>query len=138
MEKHPLAFAYSKLLDELLNSNKKFINPKIFKETIGELNPLFKGMHPADAKDLFFFLIEKLHQELNVTLENGNNQKINFYQQEQDSLNENKVLENFFNDFKLKNNSILSNIFYGVMSSSMKCNGCNKTKYSFQTLIIII
>ena len=30
LDKHPLAFAYSKLLEELIYSNKKYINPKTF------------------------------------------------------------------------------------------------------------
>ena len=38
-------------------SHKKAISPNEFKNTIGELNPLFKGMHAADSKDLVFFLI---------------------------------------------------------------------------------
>ena len=84
-------------------------------------------MHPHDAKDLFFFLIEKLHQELNKSSsESGNNQKIDFRQQEIDSQDEIKTLNNFLKEFQLKNQSILSNIFYGFMRSKMKCNSYDK------------
>ena len=136
---HPLALAYSNLLFILKTSKDKYIDPTLFKSTIGELNPLFKGMHPADAKDLFFFIIEKLHQELNKPIAlSGNNQKIDFRQQEIDSQDEIKTLKNFLKDFKLNNQSILSNIFYGYMRSKMKCNGCGITKYSFQTFNLLI
>jgi len=69
VESQPLALAYSSLLYDLFNNKAKSIAPKLFKEIIGILNPLFKGNHAADSKDLLFFLIETLHKELN----NGSN-----------------------------------------------------------------
>ena len=43
------------------------------------------------------------------------------------------MLENFIDNFNLKNKSIMSDFFYGVTRSIMKCSGCGVTKYSFQT-----
>ena len=129
----PLTSTYSNLLFDLFFSGKKYISPEIFKNIIGELNPLFQGMHAADAKDLLFFLIEKLHSELNPELPNKSKSQKNFYQLELESQNENITLQNFMNDFKLKNNSIISDTFYGIIRTKMKCNGCGLIKYSFQT-----
>jgi ubiquitin C-terminal hydrolase len=65
IDTQPLTVAFSSLLYELINSKEKYIVPSLFKEIIGKLNPLFEGLHAADSKDLIFFIIEKLHKELN-------------------------------------------------------------------------
>ena len=59
-----LASAYTELLFELKNTTSKFINPSNFKSIIGELNSLFKGNKTLDARELIYFIIERLHQEL--------------------------------------------------------------------------
>ena len=61
----PLSVAFSSLVYDLFTTKQKYIAPKFFKKIIGKLNPLFEGMHAADAKDLIFFLLETLHKELN-------------------------------------------------------------------------
>ena len=43
------------------------------------------------------------------------------------------MLNLFINDYVSKNKSIVSETFYGIIRSIMKCNSCNVTKYSFQT-----
>jgi len=133
ISKKPLTSTYSNLLFELFFSEEKYISPDVFKKVIGELNPLFQGMHAADAKDLLFFMIETLHHELNPEINNIFKPKKSFYQLEKESQNEGIMLQNFIIDFNSKNKSIISDIFYGIIRSKMTCKGCGITKYSFQT-----
>ena len=133
---HPLTTAYYYLLCELFvnKDNKKYINPKDFKTILGDLNPLFQGFQAADSKDLLFFLIERLHTELNKKrVDNDIIIQKDFSTMEFESRNENIMLKNFINEFTLSHNSIISDNFYGVLRSIMTCDGCNVTKYSFQT-----
>ena len=136
VKEKPLCLSYSSLLYELFHTKEKYIEPKLFKEIIGKLNPLFEGNHAADAKDLIFFIIETLHKEL-CPPSNDNNNEIDFVQQELNSQNEQKMLNDFLNELG-KTSTIVSNIFYGVNRSVMKCNGCNRSKYSFQTFNLLI
>ena len=128
-----LTISYRSLLIELFKSGQKSIVPEVFKYVIGELNPLFQGNHAADSKDLVFFIIERLHQELNIVNKNIQNNQKDFFQLEIESRNEQQMLQNFFNDFKLKNNSKISETFYGITRSVMDCKGCGIKKYSFQS-----
>lgn len=98
VQRQTLTVSYSNILFQLFMTKEKYIAPKEFKNTIGELNPLFKGLHAADSKDLVFFLIERLHQENNMM----KNNIIIFKTQnqiEQESTFENLMIENFRNDF---------------------------------------
>ena len=94
-------------------------------------------MHAADAKDLIFFIIERLHLELNPKIQQQNS-NINFLQQEINSTDPNLMLQLFYKDFSEKNNSIVSHIFYGITRSTMTCSFCGITKYSFQTFNLLI
>ena len=96
------------MLFELLNSKDKYIVPSLFKEIIGKLNPLFEGFHAADSKDLIFFIIEKLHKELNKPQQNQNqNHQIDYNQQELESRNEQLMLNKFICDFNTRNISVI-------------------------------
>ena len=136
IDKQPLCVSYSSLLYDLLRTTEKYIKPNLFKEIIGKLNPLFEGNHAADAKDLIFFIIETLHKEL-CPPSNNNNNEIDFLQQELNSQNEQKMLNDFLKEMQ-SNSTIISNLFYGINRSIMKCIGCNITKYSFQTFNLLI
>jgi ubiquitin C-terminal hydrolase len=134
----PLCVSYSSLLYELIFTNKNCIEPKLFKEIIGKLNPLFEGNHSVDAKDFIFFIIETLHRELLPPSNNNNeNNEIDFLQQEQNAKDENKMRIEFIKEFNL-NRTIISDIFYGINRSIMKCNNCGTKKYSFQTFNLLI
>ena len=112
------------------NDNKSY-SPDSFKAILSKENPLFEGIAANDSKDLINFLLERFHQELNVI--DYNMLKINNYTATQnDQLYENKMLNIFLNEFKCKYNSIISNLFYGVMETKSQCQGCQKIKYNFQ------
>jgi ubiquitin C-terminal hydrolase len=139
IDKQPLTVAFSILLFELINYKKTFIVPSIIKEILGQLNPLFEGLHAADPKDLIFFIIEKLHKELNQAQQIQQQIcKIDYQQQELDSRDEKKMFNKFINDSSQKNNSFISRNFYGIHRISMKCESCGVTQYSFKAFNLLI
>ena len=135
-ERQPLCLAYSNLIYELLHTRDKYINPQVFKNVIGGLNPLFEGNQAADAKDLIFFIIETLHKEL-LPPPMNNAKEIDFFQQEMNSNNEQIVFQNFITELSA-NQTIVSNIFYGAIRTVMVCKGCKRNKFSFQTFNLLI
>ena len=139
-----LTSVYSELLSNLFYPNKeildkKGVEPTTFKIILGFLNPLFQGSQAGDSKDLIFFLIETLHEELNEgKIESENIPEIFDSNSPEISTNKNKMLQNFRNEFQLKNKSIISDTFYGITSSEICCDKCKKTKYTFQSFNIKI
>ena len=47
------------------------------------------------------------------------------------------MLNLFFNEYKQKFNSIISNLFYGVLETKSICQRCKNTKYNFQVFSFI-
>ena len=129
-KKHIITYEYYELIKNLWNekNNNKPYSPYSFKDVLSQENELFAGIQANDSKDLINFLIERLHQELNVIKEKNNNE--NFYQINQ--LNENEALQFFLKDFTSNFNSIISKLFYGILETKSQCKGCNMIKFNFQ------
>ena len=110
------------------NPNKSY-PPHSFKNVLSQLNPLFAGIQANDSRDLINFLLERFHKELN---EAPNQQNNNYLITQNDQLNEDKMFNLFLNEFKNKYRSIISDLFYGIMETKSKCQGCGNIKYNFQ------
>ena len=107
------------------NEYNDYYKPFKFRETISNMNPLFKGSETFDLKDLFNFLLMTLHEELNIGQELNNNQKIS-------ESDEGLIYQNFCKDFYCANNSIISDLFYGINCSTYLCSRCGTRKYYYQ------
>ena len=134
--------AYYNVIKDLWNSenHNKSISPDEFKEKLSQENPLFAGIAANDSKDLINFLMERFHNELNV-INNDNDILNNYYNnsisQNENQLNEQKMLNIFKNEFKTKYNSIISNLFYGILETRSQCQICRNIKYNFQVYSFI-
>jgi len=109
--------------------NGKYIAPQSFKKVLSQMNPLFAGVAANDSKDLINFLIETLHSELNVPI---NNNKTNNLIDPSIQLDEAKMFNIFLTDMMSNYKSIISDLFYGVLETQSKCSNCQRIKYNFQ------
>ena len=128
--------AYYNVIKNLWNRdlNNKSFSPNDFKEKLSKENHIFSGISANDSKDLINFLLERFHNELNnIKKENDNNMNYQFNLNDlNDQLDEQKMLNKFINEFKEKYNSIISNLFYGLLETKRQCQKCNQVKYNFQ------
>lgn len=120
-----------------LSDNSSY-SPENFKNKLGEMNPLFKGAYPNDAKDLLTFILLKLHEELNKPKNNNINN--NFNNNININMQDNKYLMfNCFKNYFMDNyRSIISDLFYGIIYTKSQCNFCGVTLYNYQTFNFII
>ena len=127
--------AYYNVIKDLWkrDNNNKSISPNEFKEKLSQENPLFAGVAANDSKDLINFLIERLHNELNIIKNDDDiTNNYNSINQNNIQLNEQAMLNIFKNEFKIKYNSIISNLFYGILETKSQCQICRNIKYNFQ------
>jgi len=130
--------AYHNVIKNLWNrdNNNKSFSPNEFKEKLSQENPLFAGVTANDSKDLINFLLERFHNELNIKKDNNQNYISNEFNNT-DQLNEQRMLNLFANEFKMKYNSIISNLFYGTLETKAQCQICKQIKYNFQIFSFI-
>jgi ubiquitin C-terminal hydrolase len=107
--------------------DKKSYAPKEFKELIGNMNSLFRGINANDSKDLILFLYEKIHEELNVP-NNYNNTEQNIPYD----------LLQFRQNYYSLNSSIIEKTFYSEQITIYQCENCKNetTNYGIQNILI--
>ena len=111
-------------------------SPYNFKKRIGEMNLLFQGAYPNDAKDLMTFILLQLHEELNNPKKNNNINNIPFSIQEQK--NKKLMFERFTKYFICNYRSIISGLFFGLFYTKIKCNFCNGKFYNYQIFNFLV
>ena len=124
-----MANEYYEVILNLCNkeNNKKSYSPYSFKEKLSKQNPSFEGIAANDSKDLINFLLERLHQELNITNNNIYNTNNNEVQTD-----EQMMLKSFLEEVRVNFNSPISGLFYGISETKSQCKGCNITRYNFE------
>ena len=108
-----------------LNKNKKQINLLLidnFQKNISFYKPQFNNYDYNYPKDMILFLLHSLNEELNYF---GNN------------TSENKNYRNLLDKFYMRNSSIISKLFYGILEETIKCNSCQTIKNNFQKFELI-
>ena len=124
-----LSFALAEVLKNLWQKlDNRLYSPKNFKKLNDEINLLYKR---KDPKDLILLILETLHKELNNPL--------NFYRNNNDiDLNDfEDVFNNFLFAYISKNNSIISNEFYGFINNMTICNNCKTIIHNVQVINIL-
>ena len=108
------------------------IYPTDFKNIIGTYNPQFRRFEANDSKDLILYILQSMHEELNIY---NNNIKITSINYDQSNV---ELSYNVFDNIYNKNNfSIISKLFYGTYIFRVRCKGCTKEIYNFQKFEMI-
>ena len=113
------------------NMNNKYYSPYIFKEILIKMY----NINNKEPKDLINFLITKLHDELNKAPKNIIVNNNNF---EIDQSNKMVMLSNFAQKFIKENQSIISDIFYGIKYNCIECSNCKIIKYYFHSYLLLV
>ena len=123
-----LSKAFGDVLKNLYDrkKNKTSYAPKFFKDIIGELNPLFKGVAANDSKDLILFLLEKMNDELTVPRNYIPDQNLPF--------NLREFRKNYYSAY----NSIIQRLFIYEQESNITCCKCRCQNITYSAYNILI
>ena len=128
-----ISYLYAEILDNIFfpNDNQKYYSPRKFKELISTKNELFKGIQANDSKDIYNYLIEEMHKELNAL---GETNIYNNYNENViiDQRNEFEILNHFKIMSEKNYHSILSKYLYAIQKTVTKCSFCDSMVYNFQ------
>ena len=127
-----LSDKYYNIVRNLWNQKEPFSSQNFKSLIFNFYNLLEKNNIKNDSKEVIEFLFEKMHKELN---------NINDYEIISEEINDNsdkdEVFNLFFNNFKKTNNSIISNLFYGIYEIKYQCNICRETNYDYECFSFI-
>ncbi len=116
------------LFDEYQNHSKEVIKPLKFKFAIGEINPQFKNLDQQDSQEFLSYLIDVLHEELNIK----SDKEYIVNPENYDGCEEQLSGEYWANNLR-RNTSFIHSLFLGQMKSTLTCGKCQVKKISYET-----
>ena len=126
-----VAKSYASLIKKLWQGDGKdkilaSYAPRDFKRTIGRFAPQFSGGQQHDAQELLDFLLNGLHEDLNLVkekpyVENPNN----------DGVPDEELAKLFWEGYLRRNQSVIVDLFQGQLKSSLICNQCHYNSVTF-------
>ena len=136
-ESKNISFSYAKVLYNLFfpKQGETYYSPTEFRQITALFNDLFEENKANDSKDIFQFLTEQLHQELNdlnpCNIVYDENMQVN-------QLDELAVYQKFELDCQKQYHSIISKYLYGKQKTITKCLKCGSCIHNYQVFSFII
>ncbi|OHT02353.1 hypothetical protein TRFO_07210 [Tritrichomonas foetus] len=124
--KGEITSAYAALNDDFWSGKYSIIPPLKLKETIGKFAIQFAGTAQQDAHELLTFLLDGIHEDLNRS-----SVKTSFPPQRTNGTQDVAAAKDRWNRHKYKNDSIVVDLFHGLLRSQVTCPLCHKMTVVF-------
>lgn len=121
-----MARAYANLIKEMWSGRNSSVIPRHMKQTIGRFKETFLGYQQQDSQELIAFLLDGLHEDLNRV-----RKKPYIEAKEDDSRPEDVIANESWANYKLRNDSVIVDLFHGQIKSTVVCPECDKVSVTF-------
>lgn len=124
--KGEIAESYADLVNEMWSGQNSYTIPRNFKLNLSRFAPQFTGFQQQDSHELLAFLLDGLHEDLNRI------QKKPYVELGSHVGKTNaQFAEESWQDHKKRNDSIIVDIFHGLLKSTLNCLVCNEISIKF-------
>ncbi|ODV81036.1 peptidase C19, ubiquitin C-terminal hydrolase 2 [Suhomyces tanzawaensis NRRL Y-17324] len=114
------------------SSASSSIAPREFKSTIGRYSSMFSGYLQQDSQEFLSWLLDALHEDLNRIHKKPYCEKPELKDEEMNDPNALvRLAETCWNQHKLRNDSVIVDLFTGMYESTLICPICSKTSITF-------
>ncbi|KAL6942797.1 hypothetical protein ACO0RG_001761 [Hanseniaspora osmophila] len=131
-----VATSFGELVSNLFSPNTPSVvayTPRYFKSCIGYCNSMFQGYQQQDSQEFITFLLDGLHEDLNRVLKKPYVEKAEL--EPGFDINDSQLIEKLatkaWHDHKLRNDSIILDLFVGMYKSTLTCPSCNNVSLTF-------
>ncbi|KAG1679602.1 Ubiquitin carboxyl-terminal hydrolase 8 [Nymphon striatum] len=127
-----LAEEFSVIIRSLWCNQYRSITPKDFKSKAGKYIDICSGYDQQDSHEFLTVVMEKLHQDVNTATIVGNLKPPDL-----DDMLQSEAIIAFWKYHKLLNQSVITELFEGLMCSTLQCLHCSKKSYSFEEFMCL-
>lgn len=133
--KGEIATSFSGLLHKLFDASsptQTCITPRDFKYTVGRYSSMFHGYQQQDSQEFTSWLLDTLHEDLNRIQKKPYLEKPELKDEEMGSIDALKsVAETCWQQHKMRNDSVIVDLFTGLYQSTLVCPTCEKKSVTF-------
>uniref|UniRef100_H3BAQ6 Ubiquitin carboxyl-terminal hydrolase 4 n=1 Tax=Latimeria chalumnae TaxID=7897 RepID=H3BAQ6_LATCH len=124
--KGEIAEAYAELVKQMWSGRNSYVAPRMFKTQVGRFAPQFSGYQQQDSQELLAFLLDGLHEDLNRV-----KKKPYLELKDANGRLDLVVAKEAWENHRLRNDSIIVDIFHGLFKSTLVCPECAKISVTF-------
>lgn len=129
---------YANLMQALWNDDCGGIKPTSFRKFCGRINQEWIIDRQQDAKEFFDFLVDCLHEDLNVNWERTQLRALTEQEEAQrERMDIVKASPIEWQRFEHRDHSYISSLFAGQHASRVRCLTCNKTSTTYEAFYSI-
>ena len=129
-----LADSYSNIIETLWKSKpNEIINPTNFINTIKNKIQYFSNNRQQDAHEFLSLFLDSLHEDINRI----SNKPYIVLKERLPNENDEIASMRWWNIHKSRENSIISDLFYGQFKSDIKCLDCNKSSITYDPFMFL-
>eukprot|EP00767_Chilomastix_cuspidata_P005464 gnl/Chilomastix_cuspidata/569.p1 GENE.gnl/Chilomastix_cuspidata/569~~gnl/Chilomastix_cuspidata/569.p1 ORF type:complete len:849 (+),score=225.17 gnl/Chilomastix_cuspidata/569:1632-4178(+) len=128
--KGAIARAYGKLVREVWAHAHHVTTPSLLKSHLGKAYPQFSGYGQQDSHELLTLLLDKLHEDFNRIRKKPMTEQVTC----EDDADFKTFGTKAWDVFKLRDDSVVVDNFYGLVRNRVRCLDCGKTSVTFQPL----
>ncbi|XP_054022957.1 ubiquitin carboxyl-terminal hydrolase 4 [Dryobates pubescens] len=121
-----IAEAYADLIKQMWSGRQSYVAPRVFKTQVGRFAPQFSGYQQQDSQELLAFLLDGLHEDLNRV-----KKKPYLELKDANGRPDSEVAKEAWENHRLRNDSIIVDIFHGLFKSTLVCPKCSKVSVTF-------
>ncbi|KAI9008086.1 hypothetical protein BC832DRAFT_553040 [Gaertneriomyces semiglobifer] len=112
------------------------VTPTKFKNTVGTYHPSFRGNEQQDSQEFLAFLLDSLHEDLNIA-RRENRPADKDGDDDEDGVPDQLLLEKAWKRYQERNWSIIVDLFQGILKSKLRCLTCGKTSTTFNPFMYL-
>ncbi|KAK3792374.1 hypothetical protein RRG08_045918 [Elysia crispata] len=121
-----IAQRYGELVKDLWSGTSRTVAPLKLRWTIGKYAPRFNGFQQHDSQELLSFLLDGLHEDLNRV-----HNKPYVELKDSDGRPDRVVAREAWENHLLRNQSIVVDLFHGILKSQVRCKECEHVSVRF-------
>lgn len=121
-----IAVAFGDLIKTIWSGQNTYTVPHSFKHQVGRFAPQFSGYQQHDSQELLTFLLDGLHEDLNRI-----RQKPYIELRDADGRPDKEVAEESWKNYRRRNDSIIVDVFHGLLKSTVVCPECSRVSITF-------
>lgn len=123
-----LLFAYYNFLNKLWNKNYESISPSNFRKLFIKYCLQFRGFSQQDSHEVLTSILDKMHEDLNLISKKPYIEMKN----KQENEKEEEASERWWNNFLMRENSIIIDLFHGQFHNKITCPKCGYVSITYE------
>ncbi|KAJ3040288.1 ubiquitin-specific protease doa4 [Rhizophlyctis rosea] len=134
-----IAQSFAELIRMMWSESGGVVVPGTFKERVGDHHPSFRGNEQQDSQEFLAFVLDSMHEDLNVARKSsGKIKEIKANGEEDEEMIPDEILmDTSWSRYTQLNWSIIVDMFQGVLKSRLQCMTCGKTSTTFNPFMYL-